>query len=454
MKHARSLNEDAIAIFWAALSAIDAERAVSKNLRLAGSTLSVSDLSFKLQPGQPLYAVALGKASLAMAAGLSSALGPALTAGVISGPIPNPDFRQLQDKRWQVLHGGHPAPDAGSLASARAAIDLLMRASSERALVVFLVSGGGSAMMELPRDDMITLKDLQEMNHLLVTSGAPIEDINAVRRAVSAVKGGGLARAALNCDQLTLIVSDTDIDSDVASGPTFPNQPEMPSAIDVLREFNLSESMPSSVLKCIEHPVMASREQPEKQCGHVTLLSSRDAVNAAITEAEKRGYFTEELSFSTGTQPDAERGARLILQETMRLSTASSSRKVCLISAGEFNCKVTGDGIGGRNSETVLRWALNLEKLRISEHASSPKQLAFLSAGTDGIDGNSPAAGSIADENTLERARSAGFDPRSHLETSDSYSFFNLIGDAIVTGATHTNVRDLRIGLARSDGDA
>jgi hydroxypyruvate reductase len=135
----------------------------------------------------------------------------------------------------------------------------------------------------------------------------------------------------------------------------------------------------------------------------------------------------------------------------MRLFTASSSENVCLISAGEFNCKVMGDGIGGRNSETVLRWALNLERLRISEHTSGPKQLVFLSAGTDGIDGNSPAAGSIADENSIARARSQGLDPRSQLENSDSYSFFSLLGDAIVTGVTHTNVRDIRIALARND---
>ncbi|MFL6546667.1 MAG: glycerate kinase [Candidatus Udaeobacter sp.] len=451
MKNARSINEDAIAIFRAALSAIDAEKAVSENLRLVGPTLNFSNLSYKLRPGQPLYAVALGKAALAMAAGLSSALGPALTAGVVSGPTPNPDFPLLQDKRWQVFQGGHPAPDAGSLASARAAIDMLAQASSENALVVFLVSGGGSAMMELPRDEKVTLKDLQEMNHLLVTSGAPIEAINAVRRAVSAVKGGGLARAARYCDQLTLIVSDTDVASDVASGPTFPYQPDTPAAIDVLRDYDLRERMPSSVLHCIEHPIITSIEQPVQQRGHVTLLSSRDAVNAAMTEAEERGYFTDELKFSGGSQPDAESGARLTLQETMLLSAASSSRNVCLVSAGEFNCKVTGDGIGGRNSETVLRWALNLERLRISEHGSSPKQLVFLSAGTDGIDGNSPAAGSIADENSIARAISEGLDPQSYLENSDSYSFFCLLGDAIVTGVTHTNVRDIRIALARNE---
>jgi glycerate 2-kinase len=209
--------------------------------------------------------------------------------------------------------------------------------------------------------------------------------------------------------------------------------------------------MPSSVLHCIEHPVMTSIEQPGQQRGHVTLLSSRDALNAAMTEAEKRGYFTDELKFSGGSQPDAESGARLTLQETMLLSAASSSRNVCLVSAGEFNCKVTGDGIGGRNSETVLRWALNLERLRISEHGSSPKQLVFLSAGTDGIDGNSPAAGSIADENSIARAISEGLDPQSYLENSDSYSFFCLLGDAIVTGVTHTNVRDIRIALARNE---
>jgi glycerate-2-kinase len=196
---------------------------------------------------------------------------------------------------------------------------------------------------------------------------------------------------------------------------------------------------------------MTSTVQPEQQCCHVTLLSSRDAVNAAMTEAERRGYFTDELKFSSGSQPDAESGARLTLQETMRLCTASSSRNVCLISAGEFNCKVAGAGIGGRNSETVLRWAFNLERLRISEHASSLKELVFLSAGTDGIDGNSPAAGSIADENTLERSSSQGLDPQSYLENSDSYSFFKMVGDAIVTGVTHTNVRDIRIALARND---
>lgn len=346
-----------------------------------------------------------------MTLGLEDVLGERLTATVISA-------------------GSHPLPNEASLASARAAFALLDRANAEQANVIFLISGGGSAMIEWPVNDDISLADLRAANQVLVTCGARIAEMNAVRRAFSAVKGGKLAARAPRAQLFTLIVSDTNRgdEASVASGPTLAIAPDAPNASEVVEQYHLENVLPKSILRAIRE----AREPREAISGwRRVILDNWTALEAAARKAEQLG-FDVEVAHDICEQP-IELGCELLLSRL--------NNKSCLISGGEFSCPVRGDGRGGRNLETVLRCAIGLDQPAV-----------ILSAGTDGIDGNSPAAGAVADQTTLARAASLGLDAREFLARSDSYTFFERTGDLISTGPTETNVRDVRIVLREAGG--
>ena len=350
-----------------------------------------------------------------MAHGLEDALGGKLTRGVISAPA----FSDPLSDKWEIFEGGHPLPNEDSLEAAESAFALLDQANEERAVVIFLVSGGGSAMMEYPSSPEISLDHLRRANELLVACGARINEINAVRRAFSAIKGGGLTQHARDARIVTLIVSDTNRgdEASVASGPTLPPPSDAPDPVEVIKRYHLDLQIP--VVKSV-NPIDAP---------YRVLLDNSTALEAAHQRALELG-FTPMIADDIREQPIQE-GCDLLLA---RLSQENTN---CLISGGEFSCPVRGDGRGGRNLETALRCAIDLE------HGLG----VVLSAGTDGIDGNSRAAGAIADQTTLARARNLGLDPHDFLARSDSYSFFEKLGDLIVTGPTGTNVRDVRILL-------
>ena len=340
-----------------------------------------------------------------MALGLQDALGDKLSAPVV------------------LSLGGHPLPNEASLASARAAFAVLDRANNEQGTIIFLISGGGSAMMEWPISDDISLDDLRSANQSLIWCGASISEINSVRRAFSAVKGGGLARRAPHAQMFTLIVSDTNPgdEASVASGPTL--NPFGPNAIEVVAHYHLEEVLPASIMRAVR-----AQHSPEPVTGSSqVLLDNRTTLDAAAQKARELGYTTAILDHIR-EQP-IRLGCELLLE---------SAQDGCTISGGEFSCPVRGDGRGGRNLETTLRCAIDL---------NTSSHLVILSAGTDGIDGNSPAAGAIADETTIERARNLNLDAQQFLARSDSYTFFEQLNDLIITGPTGTNVRDLRILL-------
>jgi hydroxypyruvate reductase len=423
-------------IFQEALRAVDAGDSLNRAMRLQGSRLIVLDSSIEIAQ-RKIYVIAIGKAATSMALATERTLGVKITAGLISGPAQSP--QPTGDSRWQFFEGGHPAPTKASLLAGKAAIDLLEQANHERALVVFLISGGGSAMIEWPISDDITLADLRMANEALVKSGASIGEINAVRRTFSAVKGGELAARAPNCDQITLIISDVPAGQEwnVASGPTLSPPPGAPKARDVVETYQLRSKLPESILRAIEKEEEAnSAENSRNLREHFVLLSNKDAVEAAASAALGRG-FSSEIARDISDEP-IESGCEKLLQ---RLATIPSESDLCLISGGEFSCLVKGDGLGGRNLETALRLACS------TNLSLSDSYFVALCAGTDGIDGNSPAAGAIVDSTTCERAKKIGLDPHDFLNRSDAYSFFVALGDVITTGATGTNVRDLRILL-------
>jgi len=400
------LREDARLIFDHALSSVAPRAAVTK----AVNQLNISS--------HPIYSIAIGKAATSMSLGLDDALGEKLTAGVLVSSTTH------NSTRWQSFLGGHPLPNEASLAAARAAFALLDRANAEQATVIFLISGGGSAMIEWPISDDISLRDLRAANQDLISCGASIAEVNSVRRAFSAVKGGGLARRSPHAQVFTLIVSDTNLgdEASVASGPTLAAPPDAPKAIEVVNHYGLDTILPKSIMNAIRRPTPS----PEPVNGsHVVLLDNATATRAAHQKAIELGFACSVME-NINEQP---------IQEGCDLLLANPPS----ISGGEFSCPVRGDGRGGRNLETALRCAIGLH--------NQTSHTVVLSAGTDGIDGNSPAAGAIADETTIQRARNLSLDAEQYLARSDSHTFFEQLNDLVVTGPTGTNVRDLRILL-------
>ncbi len=452
------LRSTARELFAAGLGGVDAGRKLREVVRLEGSRLRFGDCDYDVREPTTIYSIATGKAAHAMATALTGVLGDKLTAGVVSAPRENVS---LPDS-WRVFAGGHPVPNEASFEAARFSIELLQKANSERALVIFLISGGGSAMMELPRDERITLQDLQTMNRVLVGCGATIAEINTVRRALSAIKGGGLSGFAARARQVTLIVSDTNKgdEASVASGLTMAlasRSAEVARARFVVAHYNLPERLPKSVLHALDDAATlndAARDLTDDNEGehkHLVLLDNESALESVEKIARERGFVVE-VARDLVEQPIAE-GCTQLVKRLADLEWRLGGGNIgCLISGGEFACPVRASGEGGRNAEAALRCAIEMHEMRARTSMSdslAPRMVA-LHAGTDGIDGNSSAAGAIADDTTLERAAASGLDARDYLERSDAYSFFDRLGDTIMTGTTGTNVRDLRIMLVKN----
>lgn len=423
-------------IFLGTLKKIDAGAAVRKTVKARPNGISINGKFLDTRRG--LYVVAIGKAAYPMARAFDDIAGKFVTRGVVSGTrgvaVGNAD--------WLEFSGGHPLPNEQSLKAAKACCEMLERADAEKSAVVFLISGGGSAMMELPSDPNISLSELRELNDVLVTSGASIAEINSVRRAVSAVKGGGLALKAANCEQVSLIISDTrpgDVTS-VASGPSLLPNEGVPNAVEVVKKYRLEKRLPRSVLSVVRTAM--PRERPRIKSSVHVLLDNQKAVRHAAKIAGGLGFAVR----TDDGEHDEMIGEGIdgLLERCRRARTETADASVlCFISGGEFGCEVPGSGIGGRNCESVLRMALAAEEQGV------PREFAFLSAGTDGIDGTSPAAGGVIDSCTMQAAARRGIDANAYLNNSDSFTFLDKLDAAIRTGPTGTNVRDLRIFLMK-----
>lgn len=426
----QELRAAAIDIFQHALRAVDAREAVRRAVSYNGSRLRIVDSEFTLNT-RPIYIVGIGKAALSMVLGLNDVEGLTIQRAVIS--TSHSTTNAALPSTYKLFYGGHPLPNQESFDAAKQAFVLLTEANNRNGFVVFLISGGGSAMLEWPVSRDITLADVQETNRQLITSGATIAEINAVRRSISTVKSGGLAARVPEDSMATLIVSDTNAGdyATVASGPTVFAKDGC-IALEVVERFSLTESLPRSVLEAIRHQTnkTVSRTSPV-----YVLLDNSTALEAGEKRAAQLGFATS-VATDIVEQP-VDEGAELLISRAVDSEQSPS----VLISGGEFSCTVRGNGRGGRNLETALRCALKLDQIKSEAHT------VVLSAGTDGIDGSSFAAGAIADETTVSRARGLELDPEDYLELSDSHAIFEALGDLIVTGPTGTNVRDLRLVL-------
>ncbi|MGB7849056.1 MAG: DUF4147 domain-containing protein [Candidatus Acidiferrum sp.] len=427
-------------IFRQTLASIDIPSVMERKLLLESTRLVLPDATINLAAASRVVVVGVGKAAHAMVTGLVSLL-PSSTAfeGVVAAPTkpvaPVPGL--------EYFVAGHPIPNRESLQSAKAALRLL-HTCEEHTLVFFLLSGGGSALFELPLDPSMTLEDVQAVHRALVTCGAPIDAMNTVRRHLSAVKGGRLAIAAGSARKITLAVTDVPVGKEaaLASGPSLPDPTTIADVQRIFAEYDLPKRFPLTLRRWLEAGLMPESPKP----GHpsfanahfVLLLGMDDLFHAAHHAVEAHGYLSC-CDNSTDDWP-VEKAADNLLSQLEAWQCENPGQRVALIADGEVSSPVTGNGVGGRNSAFVLSC---VEKI-------AGRQITVLSAGTDGIDGNSPAAGAVADGDTLARARSLGLDPRAAFRQSDAYSFFSKLDDVILTGPTGNNLRDLRLFLADS----
>lgn len=421
-------------ILFETMANVSVRNAMRSKLKREGGALVAGGVSIPLL--RPPRVIAFGKAAIRMAAVLHEILSGQIEAGVVIAP----DEPAKKLDRFRYFVGGHPYPNEGSFEGTEAALGLLDGLSADE-LVIFLVSGGGSALLEKPLDSAVSQADLREFNRVLVTCGLPIEQINVLRKHISAVKGGRLAIRAHPARQLTIFISDVPehLPSMVASGPTMPDESTTKQAYAIADKNGLTAKFPPSIRKHFEQHTLEETPKPNDKrfsnSRYFCLLSNRDAVEAAKAVAENLGFVAE---IDTNVwDADYQEVARTLLASLDALAQAHAAQPVCLVAGGEVTCAVTGLGMGGRNQAFVLYAA---------ELITGQKRVV-VSAGTDGRDGNSPASGAIADGQTLSRARALGLDPERYLAESDSYHFFRTLGDTLDIGFTDNNLRDLRILL-------
>jgi glycerate 2-kinase len=443
MNSTPNLRDIALEIFHRALAAIDVESVARASLRPDADQLLIIDDPVDLSRFKRVVVIAVGKASVPMARAVEDSLGGRIAGGlVVTNAVVGESPRLLP-----MIVGGHPLPNAGSLDAASKALKILDANDSEDTLVLFLISGGGSALFELPIDAAITLDDLQAVNRALVGCGAVISEMNVVRRFLSAVKGGRLAAAAPRSRQISLYVSDVNSDdlSTVSSGLTLPGVATRADFNRVVERYDLLEKFPAHVSALIAGGGLpdlprANAEDARRRSHHL-LLDNRKALLEAKRIAESDFGCVVEIAEDL-VEGDVETMMLTHVERVAALRHTHRGKTVCLLSGGEAVCPVRGAGQGGRNQEFTLRAAIHLNQRGLSD-------IVVLSAGTDGIDGNSPAAGSTADSDTLRRAEEKGVSAERSLQNSDSFNFFNALGDTIITGPTGNNVRDVRILLAR-----
>ncbi len=440
-----SLHRDARTILAAALADCSIPAAFARALACNGRQLHrlrarSGPECLHLDDFPDIRIVAIGKAAVPM---LDALLALLPDAPDLRGVCCAPARPALRHNGIQYFAGGHPLPNEDSFRAARAALDLL-HSADEHTLVFFLISGGGSALFELPIDSNIPLEDTRRFHQILIGCGAPIAEINTLRKHFSAVKGGRLALAASRATQLSLLVSDVPLDQldAIASGPTLPDRSTAAEVRKILDRRRLLEQFPLSVRRFFEHslaqgPATHRNSPPPSRSYWELILSSDEFAQSSARHAAALGFHV--VLDDHCDDWDYARSAQYLLRQ-LELARRDHPR-CCLISVGEVTVQLNATpGAGGRNQQFALACAEHLQN-------AAPTVLV-LSAGTDGIDGNTTAAGAIADATTCMRARSLHFDPETALREFNTHPLFVALGDTIVTGPTGNNLRDLRLLLA------
>ncbi|HVO81503.1 MAG TPA: DUF4147 domain-containing protein [Terriglobales bacterium] len=421
-------------LFEYALAEASIDRAFQRHVECERGVLRVCEDLHDLNSYSQTFVVSIGKAAHTLVNALEMQAGSRFQGIVATSVEP-----ASQIKGFRYFRGGHPTPNEESIRAAQAMLKSLdgMDAS---ALVIFLLSGGGSSIAEKPIDDEISLEDLIATYRALVHSGAPIAEINAIRKHLSAIKGGRLAAAAAPAQQVSLLVSDVpDNTSDaLASGPTMPDSTSVEDCYAIAAKYGMLEQFPASVGELFQRRALEETPKKDNLVFHRSrwwpILSNASLVEACQAEAQRQRFA---VAVDNSCDDWDYLRARDYLLDRLR-ELRKKSERVCLISGGEVTVKVTNGGTGGRNQQFALACAAKI----------SGENITALSAGTDGIDGNSTAAGAVVDGTTMERAKTRGLDPQAHLAAFNAFPFFESLGDAVVTGPTGNNLRDLRILLA------
>jgi len=439
-------------IFYAALKAVDPYNAVKLYTDKIRSVYQNG--SFKR-----LIVIGFGKAAYSMAKAMEDNFGDSIDTGIVIAKYGHATEQQnnrtaeQQEINYSLLRAtallrycsifeaGHPAPDENGLRGTEEIVRLLKNAD-ENTLVVCLVSGGGSALLVSPCEG-ISLIEKQEITELLLKAGADIYELNTVRKHISKVKGGRLTEIAYPAKIISLILSDVVGDrlDVIASGPTAPDKTTYSNALTVLEKYRLIDNAPRKIIEILQKGAEGIINETPKEGNtifdnveNIIIGSNRKALEAAKEKAESLGLQTEIISSEiTG---EARKVGKWLADIARSKRSNSSNRLNCLISGGETTVTVKGNGIGGRNMELALSFAMEIEGV---------DGITLLSAGTDGTDGPTDAAGAIVDGGTVKKARAIGLNPEEYLNNNDSYNFFKKIDELLVTGPTGTNVMDIQI---------
>jgi hydroxypyruvate reductase len=430
-------------VLAAALQAVEPGAAVRRYLRREGATLLAGGRPYDLDQFERVWIVGAGKASAPMAAAAAEILAERLSGGVV---VVKEGYAQEAGGPLAVVEAGHPVPDERGVAGAQRMAGLL-RGAGPRDLVLALISGGGSALLTLPGEGL-ALGDLQRLTDLLLRSGASINEINALRKHLDAMKGGGLARLAHPAALVTLVLSDvvgSPLDV-IASGPSVPDTSTFGDAWGVLERYGLLEQTPAPVLARLRRGLAGELPETPRasdplfgRVHNLVVGSNVQAAEAALAAARAEGWGA--LLLTTYLQGEAREAGRFLAAVARELAATGNPlpRPACVVAGGETTVTLRGGGRGGRNQELALAAAPELAGLA---------DLALVALATDGGDGPTDAAGAVVTGATLERARALGLDPAAHLARNDAYPFFAQLGDLLLPGPTRTNVNDLALVFA------
>ncbi|MEM7008546.1 MAG: glycerate kinase [Thermodesulfobacteriota bacterium] len=435
------LRKDAKEIFDAGLKAVDPINAVKNHVRRDGNKLILQDAEYHLESFDNIYVIGMGKAAASMAKAVEDILGERLTSGIVNVKYGH----SVELSKVKINEAGHPVPDDEGLKGSREIMNLL-NSSGEKDLVICLISGGGSALLPVPAGNL-TLEDKQLVTQSLLECGANIHEINSIRKQISAVKGGRLAQLVYPSTLISLILSDVIGDNldVIASGPTVADTHTFHDCRNIINKYSLDERVPKRVIDYIEMGCDGQIEDTPKadspifeKTHNVIVGSNILAVKAAKEKALSLGY--NSLILSTYIHGETEEVAKVHTAVAKEIIASGNpvNKPACIISGGETTVTIEGKGQGGRNQEFVLAAAIDIEGL---------ENTLVLSAGTDGNDGPTDAAGALADGSTINRANKLGLNAYEYLCENNSYNYFDPLGDLIVTGPTNTNVMDLRIVL-------
>lgn len=428
-------------ILTASIAAVDPFYSVCQAVDLRGRSLFIAGNQYPLEDYDQIRVVCIGKAAFGMAQAINSILKTSITSGIIiqkQSPITKQD---IIPEFFEVYQGNHPIPGKGSVIAGERIIAFLQHCTADD-LVLFLISGGGSALVTLPANN-ISLVDLRELTHLLIECGASIDEINTVRKHLDQIKGGGLARVAFPAKIATLILSDVignPLDM-IASGPTVPDQSTFQEAKDILEKYQIWKSIPASIIQTIQLGIQGVLPETGKNGDHI-FKRTQDliigdltlATRAGIVMAKKLGFNSQIISNNLqGEAFQVGKYMASVLRKT-GIIERSLARPVCLIAGGETTVTVKGSGLGGRNLEVALGAVKELSDL---------EEVAFISLATDGEDGPTDAAGALVTGKTYHQAHNKRMQLMDYLEDNDSYYYFDSLNALIKIGATGTNVNDL-----------